>query len=74
MNMKILSKVLIGLVGLVGGALIERGVSGYADDINEMRRKPEDDAPEDDATEAMAEAETEAPAEDATADAEENDE
>lgn len=70
--MKILSKVLIGLAGLVGGALIERGVSGYADDISEMRRKPEDDAPEDTATEAAAEAETEAPAEDASADAEDD--
>lgn len=72
--MKILSKVLIGLAGLLGGALIERGVTGYADDISEMRRKPEDDALGDEtATEETAEA-AEASAEDVTADTEDDNE
>lgn len=57
--MKIVSKILIGLAGLVGGALIERGVSGYADDISEMRHKP-DGAPDDEtAADDGAAAETE---------------
>lgn len=41
--MKIISKVLIGLAGLVGGALIERGITGYGDDIAELRKKDDPD-------------------------------
>ena len=55
--MKIIGKILIGLAGLVGGALIERGVSGYAEDISDMR-KPKDESPEDGDTAEAAEQET----------------
>lgn len=37
--MKIISKVLIGLAGVLGGALIERGITGYGEDISELRKK-----------------------------------
>ena len=67
--MKIISKVLIGLAGLVGGALIERGITGYGDDIAELRRKADPDEIEDgvdtgeDDGEATAEPEDEPEAE-----------
>ena len=67
--MKIISKVLIGLAGLVGGALIERGITGYGDDIAELRRKDDPDEIEDgvdtgeDDGEATAEPEDEPEAE-----------
>ena len=56
--MKIVGKILIGLAGLVGGALIERGVSGYAEDISDMR-KPKDEIPEDGDTAEASEQDTE---------------
>ena len=37
--MKLISKVLIGLAGALGGALIERGITGYGEDISELRKK-----------------------------------
>ena len=55
--MKIVGKILIGLAGLVGGALIERGVSGYAEDISDMRKPKEDEIPEDGGTAEAAEQE-----------------
>ena len=60
--MKIISKVLIGLAGLVGGALIERGITGYGEDISELRKKDDPeiediDTDEDDSEAAEAEPE-----------------
>lgn len=57
--MKILGKVLVGLAGLVGGALIERGITGYGDDIAELRKKSDPDEIEDVTDEGDEETEAE---------------